>query len=196
MHHLYEIRAAYKPPPNSGPVEGGGTWIANKPNGYYMGFAKEGSHFELAFTSRRGWHFGRIIYTVNLCGWIVPDAIHLKHPVHKVKPTCSASDRYLFWDRSTFGEEFNHGPGGEGDGTKVEVTDTCSFYRNYFHGNHLHPHKSGLVTHLHRQSLEHSKVHYRFSTKTGNAAVARVAMAGLGWGFIVPVSSIVWPSRK
>jgi hypothetical protein len=187
MNRRYVIHSASKPPPNRGPIEGGGTWVVNKPNGYYLGFASAGSSFELAFTSASGWHYGRVHGFIDLCGWIVPDAIKLSAPHQATPPSCSAASRNAHVHRLSLGKNFNLAPhvhGGAGDGTHVAVRHPCNFHRNYFRGSSLHGgHWSAGLT-------VSGKVFYRFTTRfpsTNPAAVVRAE--GLGWGFI-PLSHI------
>ena len=69
------IKTAPSPSSTGGPVQGGGSWITNKPSGYYLGRATTGSRFNLVPGHGATWHYGRAIDTVDLCGWVMPGSL-------------------------------------------------------------------------------------------------------------------------
>src|SRR5882672_10715098 len=72
---LYTIKTAPSPSSAGGPIQGGGSWITNKPSGYYLGRATVGSRFNVVPGVGATWHYGRAIDTVDLCGWVMPGSL-------------------------------------------------------------------------------------------------------------------------
>src|SRR6266576_1368362 len=109
---IYTIKTAPSPSSPGGPIQGGGSWITNKPRGYYLGRATTGSRFNLVPGHGGTWHYGRAADTVDTCGWVRPGAP---------------------------GTYFNAKKHALKTGTRVAATNSpsCIFSYNYFHGTNF-----------------------------------------------------------
>jgi hypothetical protein len=190
--NVWAIQTAPSPSTGSA-IEGGGSWIVNKPSGYYLGRAVVGSEFDVVQTSGANWHYGRAISTVNMCGWVMPGSMWYK--IRTVNDSCSEATKSTLWHRLYIGKDFNAPAHATGDGTDVWASN-CPVYLNYFYGTDFASnggrwnHYAGTVTGV---------VKYRFTTRDGGARVVRVpstTAGGIGWGFMpsscVPRSSAVY----
>ncbi|MGV9351818.1 hypothetical protein ACWDSD_45515, partial [Streptomyces spiralis] len=59
---------------NSGTIPPG-TWLQNKPCGYWVGTAMAGSSFDVHQTNPSNYHYGRSLGNNNICAWIPPGAL-------------------------------------------------------------------------------------------------------------------------
>lgn len=171
--------------PSTGvPVAGGGSWIANKNNGYYLGRAMPGTSFDNEVTDSGAWHFGRA-YGPNMCGWVMPGS--LGATIGPESDSCSTTTMAAIGHRRTVGKDFNAKAHEATDGTSVPATG-CTLNYNYFYGTDF---AAGGGHWANAAGTVQSTVRYRFTTLDGAAAVVRDS--ALGWGF-VPVSCITRPS--
>ena len=173
--------------PSTGqPIAGGGSWLVNKPSGYYLGRAVVGSHFDNTFTSPAGWHYGRA-GSPNMCAWAMPGSLGTitGHPAD----SCSSATRDLLTHRRTVGKDFNAAAHEATDGTVVPA-GACPLYYNYFVGTDFAGGANGGHWN-HFAGTTESTVRYRFSTLDGGAAVVRDTT--LGWGF-TPASCVGRPA--
>lgn len=176
--NIWTIQTANSP--SSGqPIAGGGSWITNKPSGYYIGRAMVGTRFDVVYTSSANWHYGRAIDTVNMCGWVMPGSMASK--VGYQADSCSATSGVVndMAHRLYIGKDFNAPAHDATDGTSVPA-GSCPFYYNYFYGSDF----SSNGGHWANQTSNTSSgyVMYRFTTRDGGARVVRDPV--LGWGFV------------
>lgn len=161
-------------------IAGGGSWITNKPGGYYLGRAPAGSEFNVMGSRSdrygRDWPYGRAV-AINMCGWVLPDALGSR--VATGTDSCSARTRDDLSHRRSFGKNFNARPHRKNTGTDAPV-GSCRFYYNYFQGSDFS--KSGGHWAWSPGSTAGGTVKYRFTTLDGKAAV--VLHPVMGWGFI------------
>src|SRR4051812_34385596 len=88
--HTHAIQTA--PSPSTGaPIAGGGSWIVNKPSGYYLGRAMPGDPFDNEVTTAGNWHYGRAVSGVNICGWVLPGSMGAARG--DVADSCSTATR-------------------------------------------------------------------------------------------------------
>ncbi|WP_027344632.1 hypothetical protein [Hamadaea tsunoensis] len=59
---------------NTGTIPAG-TWLQNKPCGYFVGIARAGTSFGVHETTASGYHYGRNYGSNNFCAWIPPGAV-------------------------------------------------------------------------------------------------------------------------
>lgn len=114
---------------NSGPIPAG-TWLQNKPCGYFVGTALAGSSYDVQETTPSNYHFGRNHGNNNLCAWIPPGALS-SQPTGTAPASCSAATREALLHRRTFGYDFNAAPGAE-DGSAITLSAGCGSTYNYF----------------------------------------------------------------
>ncbi|MEU5691773.1 hypothetical protein [Actinosynnema sp. NPDC020468] len=171
--------------PSTGqPVTGGGTWLVNKPSGYYLGRELPGGRFDNEETSPAGWHYGRA-GGPDLCSWAMPGS--LGAVTGRPPDSCSATTRERLSHRRGVGRDYNAPAHEATDGTSV-AAGTCTLYYNYFHGTDF-PSNGGHWANP--AGPVGGSVRYRFTTLDGRAAVVRDP--ALGWGF-VPLSCVTRPS--
>lgn len=177
-------------PSTGAPVRGGGTWVVNKPSGYYIGRIMPGGRFDRqsASASQR-WHYGRALNGTKLCGYTMPRSMGAK--LGRRPDTCSEATRARIVHRLGFGMDFNAPAHRATDGTKVPAK-RCTLYYNYFRGNDYawganagYPADKGGKT-------ASGYVYYRFTTLDGRAAVVRDPFRG--WGF-VPLGCVRLPEK-
>ena len=180
---LYTVKHA-RGPHDGGLIAGQGSWITNKPYGYYIGFARQGARFNHMSTSK-GHAFGRIMDGPNMCGWLLPDALGPR--VGSDTDSCSERTRDALRHRRNIGKDFSaraHGKDANGRvdrdnnvGIKVAARK-CPLYRNYYHGT-VFTKGAGADP---AGETTFGYVYYRYTTLDGEMAV--VHAPSLGWGFI------------
>lgn len=171
-------------PSTGAPVVGGGSWIANKNNGYYLGRAMPGTSFDNEVTDSGAWHFGRA-YGPNMCGWVMPGS--LGATIGTESDSCSSATMASISHRRTVGKNFNARAHEATDGTAVPTTG-CTLDYNYFYGTDF---ATGGGHWANAAGAVQPTVRYRFTTLDGRAAVVRDS--ALGWGF-VPIGCITRPA--
>lgn len=175
---VYRIKDA--PSPTTGQLlDGGGSWIVNKGNGYYLGRAYKGSEFDVHKSTTNHWHYGRAISTVNMCGWVVPGSMDYK--IGTRADSCSDATQEFLRHRLNIGKDFN-APAYAADNYNTTTANNCPFYFNYFYGTNF-PNNggywNGYAGHF------SGTVQYRFTTRDGGARVIRIlSTPGPGWGFM------------
>jgi hypothetical protein len=175
------------PSPSTGaPVTGGGSWIVNKPSGYYLGRAVVGSTFDDEVTSGGNWHFGRAVDNVDMCGWVMPGSMGAT--VGTVADSCSTDTESAISHRMSVGRDYNAPAHAATDGTDVPANTTCELYYNYFHGSDF---ASGGGHWTDPAGAAAATVAYRFTTLDGAAVVVRDP--NLGWGFL-PIGCVQRPA--
>jgi hypothetical protein len=175
--NIWVIKTA--PSPSTGlPITGGGSWIVNKPSGYYIGRAVVGSWFDVVETTSANWHYGRAISTVNMCGWVMPGSMDYK--IGSQNDNCSASTKDMLSHRQNIGRDYNAPAHEATDGTWVATSGACPLYYNYFYGTSFAGGANGGHWNTYAGTAATS-VAYRFTTLDGAAAVVRDPY--LGWGF-------------
>lgn len=181
-----EHRVKTAPSPSVGtPIEGGGSWIVNKPSGYYLGRAVKGSTFDNEANSGNNWHYGRA-GGPNMCGWVMPGS--LGATTGRPSDSCSAATEERIKHRLNFGRDFNAKAHKAETGSSVPANG-CTMYYNYFRGTDF---ASGGGHWANRAGSTGASVLYRFTTRDGKAAVVRDPT--LGWGF-VDASCVGRPER-
>ncbi|WP_279579705.1 hypothetical protein [Fodinicola feengrottensis] len=120
--HVHVIQTANSPSTGQ-PVLGGGSWIVNKPSGYYVGRAMAGSVFDDEVTSSGNWHFGRASTTVDMCGWVMPGS--LGGSLGDTADTCSTTTQNAISHRRTVGKDYNQPAHATGDGTAAAANTGC-----------------------------------------------------------------------
>jgi hypothetical protein len=184
--HVHAVTTA--PSPSTGaPIAGGGSWIVNKPDGYYLGRAMPGDSFDNEFTSSGNWHYGRAITSVNMCGWVLPGSMGAARG--DVADSCSTAARDRLAHRREFGRDYNAPAHAATDGTLVPANPACRLFYNYFHGTDF----TGNGGHWADPATGTTggTVRYRFTTNDGAAVVVRDTT--LGWGFL-PVDCVQRPT--
>jgi hypothetical protein len=185
--HQHLIQTA--PSPSTGqPVTGGGSWIVNKPSGYYVGRAMPGTVFDDEVTTSGNWHFGRAVTTVDMCGWVMPGSMGAA--AGDVADSCSATTQATLSHRLAVGRDFNAPAHEATDGSAVPAGTGCTLYYNYFHGTSFAGGANGGHW-ANAAGAAASTVMYRFTTLDGRAVVVRDP--ALGWGFL-PVACVSRPS--
>ncbi len=183
--NVWTIQTANSPSTGQ-PIAGGGSWIVNKPSGYYLGRALPGWEFDNEYTTPANWHYGRAITGVNMCGWVMPGS--MGSYVRTVADSCSAATRDWLSHRLTIGRDFNAPAHQAGDGTPAPANPSCTLYYNYFYGTD-YPNNGGHWANP--AGAVQSTVYYRFTTRDGGAVVVRDPV--LGWGFL-PIGCVQRPT--
>ena len=175
------------PSPSTGePITGGGSWIVNKPSGYYLGRAVVGSTFDDEVTSGGNWHFGRAVDNVDMCGWVMPGSMGAT--IGTVGDSCSSDTESAMSHRLSIGRDYNAPAHAATDGTEVPANTTCQVYFNYFHGSDF---ATGGGHWTDAAGTASATVAYRFTTLDGAAVVVRDP--SLGWGFL-PIGCVQRPA--
>jgi hypothetical protein len=175
-------------PSTGAPIAGGGTWIVNKPSGYYLGRELPGGQFDNEQNSPAGWHYGRASTTINMCGWAMPGS--LGSSLGTVADSCSDTTRDMLSHRLSIGRDYNAAAHAATDGSPAAANTGCTLYYNYFHGTNFAG--GGNGGHWADPSGHPAgSVQYRFTTPDGQAAVVRDHT--LGWGFL-PVGCVTRPA--
>ncbi|HEV7628839.1 MAG TPA: hypothetical protein VGO89_20300, partial [Streptomyces sp.] len=106
----YEIKANSPKPEacnNHGTVPAG-TWLQNKPCGYFIGTAMSGTAFDVHETTQADYHYGHNYGGNNVCAWIPPASLS-SSPSGTAEESCSAATREKISHRLSFGSDFNAG---------------------------------------------------------------------------------------
>jgi hypothetical protein len=189
---IYTIKTAPSPSSQGGPIEGGGSWITNKPSGYYVGRAMVGSRFNLVPGRGETWHYGRAIDTVDMCGWIMPGSLGTQRG--READSCSNATLDVIKHRRSIGKDFNAKAHAMQTGTAVVATNSpsCIFHYNYFHGTDFA--RGANAGHWANAAgrMTAGTVLYRFTTLDGGAVEAKDP--NLGWGF-APASCVGRPPQ-
>jgi hypothetical protein len=176
-------------PSTGAPILGGGSWLVNKPSGYYVGRAMAGSAFDDEVTTSGNWHYGRAISTVNMCGWVLPGSMGADRGPRA--DDCSTATQDALSHRRTVGRDFNAPAHATGDGTAAPANTGCQLYYNYFYGTDF----TGNGGHWADPAAGATSgtVMYRFTTNDGAAVVVRDP--ALGWGFL-PIGCVTRPAAR
>lgn len=158
---------------NSGTIPPG-TWLQNKPCGYWVGTAMAGSSYDVHQTNPSGYHWGRNYGNNNFCAWIPPGA--LSGPIGTASPSCSDTTKETISHRRTIGYNFNAPPGAT-DGSPISVNPACGAYYNYFTSS---SYNTGYLRDY--AGTPSSQVVYRYTTNDSAAIVVRDG--ALGWVFM------------
>ncbi|MER5917305.1 hypothetical protein ABT124_45005 [Streptomyces sp. NPDC001982] len=183
--NVWQIQTANSPSTGA-PIAGGGSWIVNKPSGYYLGRSLSGWEFDNEQTTSANWHYGRAITRLNMCGWAMPGSMGVF--VRSVSDSCSDTTKSTLSHRLTIGRDFNAPAHATGDGTVSPANTGCTLYYNYFHGTDFTSNGGNWADSAGAPS---GTVMYRFTTRDGQAAVVRDP--NLGWGFL-PIACVTRPS--
>ncbi|MFE8596986.1 hypothetical protein [Archangium violaceum] len=177
--NIWTIQTAPNPsgPTTGQPIAGGGAWITNKPQGYYIGRIMVGQRFNVQETSPANWHFGRAMDTVNMCGWTMPGSMATK--VGSTSDSCSAATRSALFQRLTIGKNFSSA--GNTYAVIGATATNCPFYYNYFYGTD-YPNNEGAWANSVYGVNYTGRVDYRYQTRQGGAYVVRDANSI--WGFM------------
>lgn len=176
------------PSPSTGaPVAGGGSWIVNRANFYYIGRMMPGDSFDNEYTDGNNWHYGRGQGGVDICGWVMPGSMGAD--LGTAADSCSEATKQSMSHRLTVGKDFNAAAHQATDGDAGPADPACTLYYNYFlgsdftsNGGHWSDPAAGTTS---------SSVQYRFTTRDGQAVVVRDP--SLGWGFL-PIGCVVRPA--
>lgn len=161
---------------NSGTVPAG-TWLQNKPCGYWVGTAMADSSFDVHQTNASNYHYGRSHGNNNICGWIPPGALG-SSPTASVAESCSDATKNNIAHRRTVGYNFNAAAHAATDGTAITVNPACTAYYNYYTTS---TYSDGSL----RDAAGNpgSTVMYRFTTNGSNPAIV-VRDSAIGWIFL------------
>jgi hypothetical protein len=183
--NVWSIQTANSPSTGQ-PVTGGGTWIVNKPSGYYIGRELPGWQFDNEQTTASNWHYGRAITQINMCGWAMPGSMGTF--AGSVADSCSTTTQDSLSHRLTVGRDYNAPAHATGDGTASPANTGCTLYFNYFYGTNFASNGGQWANPAGNAS---GTVMYRFTTRDGQATVVRDP--SLGWGFL-PIGCVTRPS--
>lgn len=182
VHHIQTADS----PSTGQPVTGGGSWIVNKPSGYYLGRAVVGASFDDEATSSANWHYGRAITGVNMCGWVMPGSMGAS--AGTTADSCSASTQAQLTHRSYIGRDYNAPAHATDHGTTVPANPACTVYYNYFYGTDFTANGGHWAD---PAGSAGSTVGYRFTTRDGQAVV--ISDPVHGWGFL-PIGCVSRPT--
>lgn len=174
--------------PSSGaPIAGGGSWIVNRADYYYIGRMMPGDSFDNEYTDGNNWHYGRGQGGVDICGWVMPGSMGAD--LGTTADSCSAATKATISHRLTVGKDYNAVAHQATDGSSIPANSACTLYYNYFHGSDFTSnggHWSDAAT-----GATSSSVQYRYTTGDGQAVVVRDP--SLGWGFL-PIGCVERPA--
>ena len=175
---IYTVKTAAIPSGGNGaPEPGGGARLTNKPYGYYIGRAVEGSRF-VSMGSLKGHHWGRAIETVDMCAYIHDTALNTG--LGAGSNSCSTTTENRLAHRRTIGKDFNFPPHIGNNPSPVTVLNpNCVFHQNYFHGSDFTSNGGHWANPV---GPIGTAIEYRFTTNDGGAYVVR--HPAWGWGFI------------
>ncbi|MGB9377404.1 MAG: hypothetical protein WCB04_07825 [Mycobacteriales bacterium] len=174
-------------PSTGAPIAGGGTWIVNRADAYYIGRLLPGSTFDNEYTDGNNWHYGRAYANINMCGWAMPGSMGAS--TGALADSCSDAVKSQLSHRRYVGRDYNAPAHAAVDGTGVPANTACGLYYNYFYGtdftsNYGHPADfAGSLS---------GTVYYRFTTNDGAMVVVRDPV--LGWGF-ASISCVQRPAQ-
>jgi len=168
---------------NNGTIPAG-TWLQNKPCGYFVGIAMAGTSFDVHETTGSGYHYGRSYGNNNICAWIPPGAVS-GPTATGLAASCGSGVRDALMHRRTFGYNFNAVAHDATDGSTIFVAAGCAAYYNYytssqFTGGGLRDYAGG----------SQGTVQYRFTANGSGGMVVRDAV--LGWVFLSPGCVTSW----
>jgi len=113
-----------------------GSWLANKPCGYIVGWAMAGSTFDNHLNSASNFHYGRTYQSggANFCAWALPSS--LGSSTSTVADSCSTATKDSIVHRLAIGRDFDNEPGvGNGTITIPVNASGCAGYYNYFNSS-------------------------------------------------------------
>jgi hypothetical protein len=154
-----------------------GTWLQNKPCGYFIGTAMSGSSFDVHRTTASGYHFGRIHGNNNVCAWIPPGALS-SSPTGTGPASCSDTTEESISHRRAFGYDFNAVSHMATDGSPVSVNPACGVFYNYYTSS---AYDTGALRDP--AGTPSSEVRYRFTANGSDPAIV-VRDTSLGWVFM------------
>ena len=161
---------------NNGTIPAG-TWLQNKPCGYYIGMALAGTSFDVHQTSDSNYHYGRSHGNNNLCAWIPPGALS-GSPTGTAPASCSEDVKARIVHRRSFGRDFNAPAHQATDGSAISVNPACGAYYNYYTSS---DYSGGALRDP--AGTPQAQVYYRFTTNGADPAMV-VRDANLGWVFM------------
>jgi hypothetical protein len=150
-----------------------GTWLQNKPCGYFVGTAMAGSSFDVHQTTANGYHYGRD----DICAWIPPGALS-GSPTGTAERSCGTTTEERISHRRTFGRDFNAEAHKATDGSPISVNPACGTFHNYYTSS---AYDTGALRDP--AGTPAAEVRYRFTTNGTNPAVV-IRDAELGWVFL------------
>jgi hypothetical protein len=174
-------------PSTGAPIAGGGTWIVNKPSGYYLGRVLPGGQFDNQLNSAAGWHYGRAVTGPDMCGWAMPGSLGTR--LGTLADSCSSATMDAIAHRMTVGRDYNAPAHAATDGTPVPANTACTLYLNYFHGTDFTANGGHWAN---PAGTPDATVRYRFTTRDGQAAVVRDESRG--WVFL-PTTCVQHPAQ-
>jgi hypothetical protein len=154
-----------------------GTWLQNKPCGYFIGTAMAGSSFDVHQTTSSDYHYGRIHGNNNLCAWIPPGALS-GNPTGTAAASCSDAISDQIGHRRSFGYDFNAAAHKATDGSPITVSPACGAFYNYYASS---AYDTGTLRDP--AGTPSSQVQYRFTTNGATPAIV-VRDTDLGWVFM------------
>jgi hypothetical protein len=154
-----------------------GTWLQNKPCGYFVGTAMSGTSFDVHSSTANNYHYGRSHGNNNLCAWIPPAALS-DTPTGTAAESCSAAIEDAIGHRRAFGRDFNAGPHEATDGSAISVDPSCQTYFNYYTSS---SYDTGALRDP--AGTAAAEVRYRFTTNGANPAMV-VRDDARGWVFM------------
>jgi len=169
---------------NSGTIPAG-TWLQNKPCGYFVGIARAGTSFDVHETTGSGYHYGRSYGNNNFCAWIPPGAVS-GPTATGLAASCGSGVRDGLAHRRTFGYNFNAAAHEAQDGSTISVTAGCAAYYNYYTSSQF----TGGALRDYAGGGSQSTVQYRYTANGGGAMAVRDAV--LGWVFLSPGCVTSW----
>lgn len=161
---------------NNGTIAAG-TWLQNKPCGYFIGTAMAGSSFDVEQTTANNYHYGRNHGNNNVCAWIPPGALS-GNPTGTAPSSCGDAIRDRISHRRSFGHDFNAVAHEATDGSPITVNPACGAFYNYYTSS---SYDTGALRDPAGTPL--SEVRYRFTT-TGATPAIVVRDTNLGWVFM------------
>jgi hypothetical protein len=175
----YTVRANSPKPEacdNHGTIPAG-TWLQNKPCGYFVGTAMAGSSFDVHETTANDYHYGRSLGHNDICGWIPPGALS-GSPTGTAPASCGAATKERLSHRRTFGRDFNAPPHAQTDGSPITVDTGCQTYFNYYTSS---DYAAGTLRDP--AGAPGAEVRYRFTTNGADPAMV-VRDEVRGWVFM------------
>jgi len=188
MKDVYVIKTATYGP-DIDPIQGGGTWILNRPNGYYVGRLLSGEQFVSEFIFEDGSHFGRTLGVSEICGYVLKSS--LDKVVGQREQSCSQESVAEMFHRMSIGKDYATPASKRStDGVPVRVTsDSAILYYNYYFGSDF-PYNGGHWEEPSPHPLN-TTVNYVYSSLDGLAAIVQDRIHGLGF---VSIDDIEKPS--
>lgn len=158
-----------------------GTWLQNKPCGYWIGTAVAGSSFDVHQTNPSGYHYGRSHGNNNICAWIPPGALS-SEPTGTAPASCGEATKDRIVHRMAIGRDFNAPPHQATDGSPITVDPNCGggAYANYYTSS---DYDTGALRDP--VGVPSAEVRYRFTTYGENPAIViRDPNPAIGWAFM------------